>query len=219
VCCRLTQWNANHQGVDAVRNNGWSQNWRPLWLCGKDVHSSTIGIVGMGRIGQAVARRLNGFGCKILYTGPRPKPELADPVGAKYVDMDTLLAQSDFVIPLCPLNASTRQLFNAEKFKKMKQGSIFINASRGPVVDQTALIDALRHGPLFAAGLDVTDPEPLPSGHTLLAEDLKSKLVILPHIGSASYATRENMSFIAADNLVRGLNGEKLKHAVWEATK
>lgn len=133
-----------------------------MWLCGKDVFGSTVGIVGIGRIGQAVARRLKGFGCNILYTGPRPKPDLADPVGAKYVDMKTLLNQSDFVIPLCPLNAATRGLFNAEAFAQMKPGSIFINASRGPVVDQIALVHALRNGPMAAAGLDVTDPEPLP---------------------------------------------------------
>ena len=117
----------------------------------------------MGRIGQAVAQRLKGFNCKLIYTGPRPKPELADPVGAVYVpDMKQMLSQSDFVIPLCPLNAATRGLFNSEAFSSMKPSGIFINASRGAVVDQMALVDALRTGKIAAAGLDVTDPEPLP---------------------------------------------------------
>jgi lactate dehydrogenase-like 2-hydroxyacid dehydrogenase len=170
----------------------------------------------MGRIGQAVARRLRGFGCTIIYTGPRPKPELAGPVQATFVDMDTLLATSDFVVPMCPLSAATRGLFNAEKFQKMKQDSVFINATRGQLVDQQALVDALRNGPLYAAGLDVTDPEPIFDDHPLMAEDLKNKLTILPHIGSASVTTRENMALIAVENVVRGVNGEKLLHAVYE---
>lgn len=140
-------------------------------MCGPDVHGSTVGIVGLGRIGQAVAQRLKGFNCKILYTGPRPKPDFAAPVGAEFVpDMKKMLGQCDFVLPLCPLNSETRGLFNADLFAAMKPSAIFINASRGPIVNQNALINALRTGTISAAGLDVTDPEPLPLSVSFLEQ-------------------------------------------------
>lgn len=127
-------------------------------LAGRDVHHSTVGIVGLGRIGLAVAKRLRGFDCKILYTGRTPKPEAAAKVDAEYVSFDELLARSDFVIPQTPLNDHTRNMFNKDVFDKMKSTAIFINTTRGGVVDQDALYNALTNGTIFAAGLDVTEP-------------------------------------------------------------
>lgn len=127
-------------------------------LCGQDVHGSTVGIIGLGRIGLAVARRLVGFGCKILYSGTRPKPAEAALVGAEYCSFDDLLRRSDFVVPQCPLNDSTRHLLNAAAFDKMKPTAVLVNTTRGAVVDQTALYNALKEGKIFAAGLDVTEP-------------------------------------------------------------
>ena len=127
-------------------------------LCGTDVHGSTVGIVGLGRIGLAVAKRLRGFDCKILYSGRRPRPEDAKMVDAEYVPFDELLRRSDFVLPQCPFTDETKHLFNADAFAKMKPSAVFVNTTRGGVVDQTALYDALKQGKIWAAALDVTDP-------------------------------------------------------------
>jgi phosphoglycerate dehydrogenase-like enzyme len=136
-------------------------------------------------------------------------------VNATFVPkLEDILAQSDFVIPLCLLNNDTRGMFNETRFSQMKKGSIFINAGRGQLVDQNALIGALRSGHLAAAGLDVTDPEPLPAGHALLDPSLKDRLVIIPHIGSASMATRNKMAEITTANLIAGLKGEAMPHAL-----
>ena len=150
------------EGTHAVQSGGWA-SWKPMWLTGRDIHDSTVGLVGLGRIGAAFARRLGGFGCRILYTGPREKPEAARAVGATFAPMDTLLQESDFVAVHCPLNDQTRALFSTDAFRKMKSTAVFINTSRGGVVDQDALYQALAQGEIAAAGLDVTDPEPLPA--------------------------------------------------------
>ena len=180
-------------------------------MTGLDVHGSTVGIVGLGRIGVAVARRLAGFNCRILYSGPRPRPELAGPVGAQYVDFATLLAESDFVSIHCPFNDATRNLFGADAFQRMKRSAVLINTSRGGVVDQQALYRALVEGQIAAAGLDVTTPEPLPPDHPLLT---LPNCVVLPHIGSASIATRTQMALMAAENLIAGVLGQPLPNAV-----
>jgi len=198
------------EAIDAVRQGQWP-DWRPEWMTGLDVSGGTVGIMGLGRIGAAVARRFSGFDCRLLYTGPRPKPDVAEPLGANYVSMDELLAESDFVSIHAPLNAATHHLFDAEAFAKMKPTSVLINTSRGDVVDQEALYSALAEGQIAAAGLDVTTPEPLPSDHPLLT---LSNCVVLPHIGSASIATRNKMALMAAENVLAGVNGDPLPHAV-----
>lgn len=191
----------------AVRAGEWT-TWKPLWLAGRDVHGSTVGIVGLGRIGRAVARRLRGFGCRILYTGPRPVPE-ADEGGARFVELAELLRRSDFVTLHCPLTPQTRHLIDERALALMKPTAILVNTSRGAVVDPDALHRALAAGQIAAAALDVTDPEPLPPDHPLLA--LPNCLVV-PHIGSASVATRTRMAVMAAENLLAGLRGEPLPH-------
>lgn len=185
-------------------------------MCGRDLSNSTVGIVGLGRIGLKVAHRLHhGFGCKILYSGSREKAE-AKSVSGEFVSFDRLLAESDFVVPQCPLNESTKGMFSTEQFKKMKPDAIFINTTRGQVVDQAALVTALQSGTIAGAGLDVTDPEPLPTDHALVG--LKN-CVIFPHIGSATIATRLRMLKKAADNLVYWAKGEMDKVAVVDNSK
>ncbi len=198
------------EAAEAVKAGEWAA-WRPEWMTGADLHGSTVGMVGLGRIGLATARRLMGFGCRLLYTGPRPHPEAAAQVNAEFVDLPTLLAESDFVSIHCPLNQSTRHLFGPDVFAAMKPSAILINTSRGPVIDQAALFTALTTGQIAAAGLDVTDPEPLPADHPLLS---LPNCVILPHIGSASTATRLKMALMAAENLVAGVTGQDLPFGV-----
>lgn len=189
------------------------QTWEPLGWLGQDLVGRTVGIVGMGRIGYATARRLHhGWGMRVLYTkrgGPYP---LADQeLGAERVELDVLLAESDFVSVHVDLNPTTRHLFGSEQFRRMKPTAVFVNTSRGPVVDQAALAAALRNGTIFAAGLDVTDPEPLPPDHELY--ELPNCLIV-PHIASATVATRNAMARMCADNLLAGLRGEPLPHWV-----
>jgi lactate dehydrogenase-like 2-hydroxyacid dehydrogenase len=198
------------EAIDAVRQGAWPA-WRPEWMTGADLFGNTVGIVGLGRIGAAVAKRLTGFDCRLLYTGPHPKPELADPLGASYVSMDELLGESDFVSIHCPLNQETTHLFDADAFRKMKPTAALINTSRGGVVDQDALYAALMTGEIWAAGLDVTTPEPLPPDHPLLT---LPNCVVTPHIGSASIATRRKMALMAADNLLAGVAGDPLPNGV-----
>lgn len=190
--------------VNAVKSGEWS-TWRPFWMCGRGLANSTVGIVGLGRIGFAVARRLRPFAiARILYAGHREKPYAAD-VTAEFVPLDTLLAQSDFVIASCPMSPETNNLFSASSFSRMKRTSIFINTSRGGVVNQPDLYEALKTGVIAAAGLDVTTPEPLPVNSELLTLD---NCVILPHIGSATIETRTAMSVLTARNILSALSGQ-----------
>ena len=198
------------ESIDAARRGEWT-TWKPEWMAGYDVYGSTVGIVGLGRIGTAVAKRLRGFDCRILYSNPTPKPEVAASVGAEYVDLDTLLAESDFVSIHTELNDQTKHLFNADAFRKMKRTAILINTSRGGTVDQEALYHALVNCEIAAAGLDVTTPEPLPVDHPLFT---LRNCVILPHIASASYATRTKMAVLAAENIIAGIQGQPLPHPV-----
>jgi lactate dehydrogenase-like 2-hydroxyacid dehydrogenase len=201
------------ESIDAARRGEWT-TWKPEWMAGYDVYGSTVGIVGLGRIGAAVAKRLRGFDCRILYNNPSPKPELAATVGAEYVDLDTLLAESDFVSIHTELNNQTKHLFDASAFRKMKRTAILINTSRGGTVDQEALYNALVSGEIAAAGLDVTTPEPLPIDHPLFT---LRNCVILPHIASASYATRAKMAVLAAENVIAGIQGQPLPHPITAA--
>ncbi len=197
------------EAVASVHNGTWGA-WKAEWMTGRDLFGGTVGIVGMGRIGQAVARRLVGFGCRLIYSGPAPKPE-ADALGAAFVPLPQLLAESDFVTLHCPLNAQTMHLINGATLAQMKPTAILINTTRGGVVDQDALYAALRAGTIAAAGLDVTTPEPLPPDHPLLT---LPNCVVLPHIGSATIATRTRMAQMAAQNLIAGVRREPLPFAV-----
>lgn len=195
--------------AEAVKAGRW-QTWEPLGFTGPDVYGSTVGLIGLGRIGLAVARRLAGFQVRLLYHNRRPSPEAAA-VGATYVELDTLLAESDFVSLHTPLTPETRHLIDAARLRQMKPTATLINTARGDVVDQAALVEALREGVIAYAGLDVTTPEPLPVDHPLLS--LPNALV-LPHIGSASLPARQKMATMAAENLLAGLRGERLPHCV-----
>lgn len=177
---------------------GHFRGWTPFLFAGLDVHGRTLGIVGLGRIGQAVARRARGFGMRLLYSGPHPKPELERALGVERVPLDTLLADSDFVSLHVPLSPQTRHLIDQAALKQMKRTAVLINTSRGPVVDEAALASALHRGELQSAGLDVFEQEP--TVHPgLLACD---RAVLLPHIGSASETTRLRMAERAAQNVL-----------------
>ena len=183
------------EGDAYVRRGEW-RTWEPGLLLGRDLHAATVGIVGFGRIGQAVARRLEGFGCEILHTsrsGGTPT--------------DELLERSDFVTLHCPLTPETRGLIDAAALGRMKPTAYLVNTARGPVVNTEALTHALRAGEIAGAALDVTDPEPLPGDHPLLGAP---NLLVLPHIASATHATREKMADMAVDNLLAGLAGEPM---------
>lgn len=186
--------------------------WEPLGWLGQDLAGRTIGIVGMGRIGFAVAQRLHhGWGMKVLYTEQTARPEVDAQLGARRVELDELLAESDFVSAHVDLNPSTKGMFSTAQFQRMKRTAVFVNTARGPLVDQGALAEALRKGTIFAAGLDVTDPEPLPPNHELYA---LPNCVIVPHIASATVGTRNAMARLCADNLLAGVNGQPLPHWV-----
>lgn len=192
-----------------VRGNNWELAFHPTYWLGSEVQSSTLGIVGLGQIGLEVARRAQGFDMRILYHSRNRRPEAEEQYGITYASLDELLSQSDFVSLHCPLTPETRHLINAETLRMMKSTAILVNISRGPVVDTDALCTALREGWIGGAGLDVVDPEPIPDDHPLLFMD---NVTITPHIGSASVLSRRAMSIMAAQNLVNGLNGQRLVH-------
>ncbi len=195
------------EGDRYVRDGRW-KTWGPLLLLGPDVHGATIGIVGFGRIGQAMARRAQGFGMEILYHDVNRLPEaVSSPLGATYVPLEDLLGRSDFVTLHVNLTPETRHLISDSTLALMKPTAVLVNTSRGPVVDQPALARALREGAIWAAGLDVTDPEPIPLDDPLMGLD---NCLIVPHIASASRATRGRMAAMAAANLVAGVFGEPL---------
>ena len=189
-----------------VRTGQWKVGWHPSMLQGMDVHSATIGIVGAGRIGFAVAKRAKGFNMKILFYDVIPRPEMEKELGAKKVDLNTLLKESDFVSIHVPLMKETHHLMNAEKLKLMKKTAYLINNSRGPVVDEEDLYQALKRGKIAGAGLDVFEQEPTPVDSPLLKLD---NVVVAPHISSASYETRSQMAEMVADNLVAFFEGRK----------
>jgi len=195
------------EGDRYVRGGKW-KTWGPMLLMGPDIHGATLGIVGLGRIGQAVARRAQGFGMTILYHDlARANPAVEAELGATYMPLEELLPKADFVSLHVNLSPQTQGLINAERLRWMKSTAILVNTSRGPVVDSMALVDALQGGVIAAAGLDVTDPEPLPVDHPLVG--LENCLVV-PHIASASRATRGKMASMAAANLLAGVRGERL---------
>ena len=180
--------------------------WGPLMMLGQDVHHKTIGIVGFGRIGQAVARRANGFGMRVLYSDAVQLPaEVEAETGAERRELDDLLAEADFVSIHTNLTPETRHLFDAEAFARMKPTAVLVNTSRGPVVDEPALADALASGEIFAAGLDVFEREPEVEERLLSLENV----VVIPHLGSATVDTRDAMGHLAVRNVFAALDGER----------
>jgi glyoxylate reductase len=195
------------EGVSHVRADQWGE-WRPGLLLGQDVHSSVIGIIGMGRIGAAIARRASGFGMSIVYAGPNAKPDIEAELGAVRQDISGLLATADHVVVAAALGADTYQLIDEKALRLMKPTATLVNIARGQLVDTDALVRALRGGIIAAAGLDVTDPEPLRADHPLAQ---LPNCVITPHLGSASERTRADMANLAARNLLLGLSGQRLE--------
>lgn len=196
------------EGERYVRQGKW-KTWGPSLLLGVDIAGATLGIVGYGRIGQAVARRARGFDMRILYYDPSPPP-VCDPP-AESVDLETLLRTADFISLHTPLTEQTYHLINEKTLAMMKPTAVLVNTARGAVVDPAALYKALKEGWIFAAALDVTEPEPIPMDDPLLTLD---NLILAPHIASASITARQKMALLAAENLLAGLRGERLPHCV-----
>lgn len=193
-----------------VRAGNW-KTWGPTLLLGRDIHHATLGIIGLGRIGKEVAKRARGFDMEILAYDEYQDNAFAAEMGVTFVTLDELLARSDFVTLHCALTPETYQLIGRDELAKMKPEAILINAARGPVVDTEALTDALRDGTILAAGLDVTDPEPIPADHPLVS---MPNVIVAPHIASGSVDTRNRMATMAATNLLQGLRGERPTHLV-----
>ncbi|MDX6152195.1 D-glycerate dehydrogenase [Marinococcus sp. PL1-022] len=198
------------EAMDTIRQNEWG-SWAPFAFTGQDIYGATLGIIGMGRIGEAVAKRAGGFDMNILYHNRSRKREAEERTGAVYAELNELLEQADFICVLAPATPETEKLINAEAFRKMKKSAVFINTSRGTTVDEQALVDALREGEIFSAGLDVFENEPIGADHPLLS---LSNVVVLPHIGSASEKTRREMADMTADHILQGLQGLPLTHEV-----
>jgi glyoxylate reductase len=198
------------EGERAVREGRW-RTWHPSFLLGHDVYGATLGIVGLGAIGQAVARRARGFDMRVLYHSRTRRPELEAELGATYTSFEQLLAESDFVSVHVALTAETRDMFNDDAFARMKATSVFVNTARGAVVDETALQRALESRRIAAAAIDVAQVEPLPKHDMLLR---LPNLIVTPHIASASVATRTRMADLAVENLLAGLAGQRPPHCV-----
>ncbi len=193
-----------------VRAGRW-KTWGPMLCLGYDLHGATLGLVGLGRIGAAVAKRASGFEMRLLYYDVNRQPSLEQELGLVFTDLETLLSESDFISLHTPLTSETYHLIGAEQFGMMKETAILVNTSRGQVVDQAALYDALVDRRIAGAGLDVTDPEPVDPHDPLLELD---NCLIVPHIASASIATRTLMATMAAENLVAGLQGRMPRNPV-----
>jgi len=198
------------EGVEFIQQGQW-RTWGPLDLLGGEVHHATLGILGMGRIGREMAKRARGFDMQILYHNRRRDEAAEADLGVRYVEKAELLQQSDFVSVHVPLSAETRHYLKAEDFAHMKPTAILINTSRGPVVDQAALYEAVRSGQIGGAGLDVTDPEPMLVNDPLLS---LPQVIIVPHVGSATRTTRGKMAEISARNLAAALKGEPMLSCV-----
>ena len=183
----------------------------PAYMLGTEIHHQTVGIIGLGGIGYQIARRCAAFDMNIVYHKRTPLADNPDNLNLTYVSLDELLQQSDFVVCICPLTEETTGLIGKQEFAKMKNSAVIINVARGPVVDTAALTEALQEGHIYAAGLDVTDPEPLPRDHPLLSLD---NVTIAPHLGSATMQTRRKMAEISVENLLLGLEDQTLLHSV-----
>jgi glyoxylate reductase len=198
------------EGQKLIEAGKWS-SWSPMFMVGQDIFGATLGIVGAGRIGSAVARRAAGFDMRILYHNRRPAPELESQTGAEYRALDDLLRESDYIVVLVPLTSATRGMFGTREFALMKPTAVFVNAARGPIVKELELAEALKQGRPWAAGLDVFEQEPIGPGHPLLG---LPNVVAVPHIGSATVATRTRMATTAATNLVAALTRQPVPNPV-----
>ena len=183
----------------------------PSFMLGQEVHHQTLGIVGLGNIGYQVARRAQGFDMTVLYHNRTRNRKAEADLGARYVALDELLAQSDFVALNMPLTDQTRGMIGARELGLMKESAVLVNAARGAVIDHDALLDTMRAGKLHCAALDVTEPEPLPRDHPLLALD---NIIVIPHLGSATEQTRQAMSDLSVRNLLAGLEGKELLNRI-----
>lgn len=193
------------EAAEMVKQDAW-KSWSPLLLAGKDIHHKTIGIVGMGKIGETVAKRATGFEMEILYHNRTRKLEVEKELGAVYCPFDELVEKSDFIVCLTPLTNETKNMFTRETFNKMKKSAIFINVGRGPVVDEGALYEALLEQDIAGAGLDVFVKEPINGDHPLLK---LPNVVALPHIGSSSVETRVTMMKLCINNIEAVINGNE----------
>jgi glyoxylate reductase len=199
------------EGNRAIGEGRW-KTWEPMGYIGRDLIGQTLGVFGMGRIGFALAARCHrGWGMRVLYADVAHHTEAERELGARKVDFDTLLAESDFLSVHAALTPSTRGVMNAAAFKKMKRTAVFVNTARGPLQVQADLTEALRNGTIFAAGLDVSDPEPIPLDDPILT---LPNAIVVPHIASATTRTRDAMAEIAAENLLAGLAGSPLRSYV-----
>nr|WP_093273791.1 D-glycerate dehydrogenase [Psychrobacillus sp. OK032] len=198
------------EAANVLREGKW-KTWSPMFLTGMDIHGATLGIIGLGEIGAAVARRAKGFGMNMMYYNRTPKPFLEKEIGIQYVSKEELLRNSDFVCVLTPLNKETENLITKKELNLMKKTAILINTSRGGIVNEQDLTEALSDGVIWGAGLDVFDQEPISVHHPLLK---LSNVVALPHIGSASIQTRTKMWELAAHNLTIALSGGTPPHLV-----
>lgn len=191
-----------------VRGHNWKLAFHPTYWLGMDIHESTLGIIGLGEIGLEVAKRARGFDMKVIYYSRTRRPQLETQYGLEYANLPNLLSSADFVSLHTPLTPESRHFIGEQELRMMKPTAILVNTARGPVVDPQALYTALKEKWIYAAGLDVTEPEPIPDDDPLLTLD---NLVITPHIGSAAVATRRRTMLLAARNLVAGLKGERLE--------
>ncbi|MEP6987809.1 MAG: D-glycerate dehydrogenase [Chloroflexota bacterium] len=198
------------EGVEYIRAGKW-RTWEPKALLGGDLSGATLGIIGLGRIGEAVARRAKGFDMRIIAYSPSKKVDEVSKLGIELTSLDFLLEESDYISIHVPLNAQTRGMINTEHLRKMKSSAILINTARGPIVDQQALYEAVKAGVIGGAALDVTNPEPMASDDPLLS---LPNVIVVPHIGSASQRTRDKMATMAAENLIAGIYGKPLPNQV-----
>lgn len=194
------------EGASDVTDGQWG-DWEPDYMLGHDVHGSTLGIVGLGRIGQAVARRAHGFGMRVLYTQRTRNPHVEATLAASYVTLDDLLEQADHVVLATPLSKETHHLIGQAELAAMKPSATLVNIARGPIVDTDALVNALTTNAIAGAALDVTDPEPIGAEQPLVQ---LPNCLVLPHIGSSTVATRSAMGDLAAANLIAGLRGQPM---------
>jgi len=192
--------------ADTLTRAGEWKTWSPLMLAGQDMHHATLGLVGVGRIGAAVARRAKGFEMRVIYYDVIRRPDLEQSLSIEYRDLNEVLREADFISVHVPLTEQTRHLISRDQFRLMKKTAVFVNTSRGSVVDQAALAEALRSRTIYAAGIDVFEKEPVPADDPLLRLD---NVVVAPHIASASIPTRIRMATLAAENLVAVLQGKK----------
>ncbi len=193
------------EGNRMVMNGEW-KTWSPYFMAGQSIHGATIGIIGMGRIGEAVAKRATGFDMRIMYHNRNRKPNAEEKYNAEYASLPDILKEADYVVLLTPLTEETKGLMGKQEFAQMKSTAVFVNASRGATVDEEALFEALRDGTIWAAGLDVFQVEPVPTDHPLLT---LPNVVALPHIGSATYEARNQMAMLVAKNIKAVLQGDE----------